>query len=528
MIGTMSSWAASRPSLLQPAAALDLAQLSGVERLGIACAAAPIGVVPLARRMPLQGPLVASLALLAAAARVVLVFAALRLGLRLSKQRDVLVSERQAAVEGSEFVELADGARLHYLLSASSPPPLAENNRSPSAAPILFHINHGFGANALTLDPLIESLGAAVRASVPGAPVWLCAHDRLGFGLSSRPREAREYGVACGAALGLGLLESLPLGDARAHSACRTVLVGHSLGGSLSARMAVLERASLPPRTLLRLAGLAPTGVHDDEALSPLRPPAAALVLIAPALIAGAMPPPDAAEGAVAPTPPSPPPSSPLSLPPPPPPSPPPSASPPGGPRPVGPRAAPPAASVRAALGAASQAAVLLALRLAILPLLWSGRFWARGVGAAYADAARLVPPMVTRYRWPAQVAGADRGVACFVLSALLGGGPRASQTAAEAGGARPPAEARAAAALTMTDAQLVRALREAQMPVLIVHGTDDRIVPLRNSRRLAQLLGPSAALVELAGCGHCPQEECPERVAEEVRAFLRAQGVTE
>jgi pimeloyl-ACP methyl ester carboxylesterase len=182
-----------------------------------------------------------------------------------------------------------------------------------------------------------------------------------------------------------------------------------------------------------------------------------------------------------------------------------------------------------AALGTASQASLLLLVRAIILPLLWSARFWERGVGAAYADAARLAPPMLTRYRWPAQVAGADRGVACFVLSALLGARQlrTADLTSVGAPEAR-DAEARAAAALAMTDAQLVRALREAEVPVLIVHGTDDRLVPLSNSRRLAQQLGPLATLVELPGCGHCPQEEDPERVAEEVSAFLKARQVLE
>ena len=517
-----TTWASSRPSLLQPPAALDLAKLSNVERFGAACVALPVGAVPLARRLPLQGRLTVSLALLAAAARIVLVFAALRLGRRLQKQAGVLVSERQAAVEGSNFVELAEGARVHYLLSEPPhvPPLPADGTTRPRAPPLLVHLNHGFGANAFTLDPLIESLGSAMRARAPsGAPLWLCAHDRLGFGLSSRPREAREYGVACGAALGLGLLDALPLGDASDRTACRTIFVGHSLGASLSARMAVLERARVAPRRLLQLAGLAATGAGDGEAHAPLRPAAAAIVLIAPALVAGASARPPS-EGVVEAPAPSPSPS--------------PSASPSLSPARRRPRAAALVAGMGAALGTASQASLLLLVRAIILPLLWSARFWKRGIGAAYADAARLAPPMLTRYRWPAQVAGADRGVACFVLSALLGarllhtadftsvGAPVARDAEAR------DAEARAAAALAMTDAQLVRALREAEVPVLIVHGTDDRLVPLSNSRRLAQQLGPLATLVELPGCGHCPQEEDPERVAEEVSAFLKARQVLE
>lgn len=39
---------------------------------------------------------------------------------------------------------------------------------------------------------------------------------------------------------------------------------------------------------------------------------------------------------------------------------------------------------------------------------------------------------------------------------------------------------------------------------VLIVHGSDDILVPAANSRRLASLL-PGARLVEFKRCGHMP-----------------------
>lgn len=62
--------------------------------------------------------------------------------------------------------------------------------------------------------------------------------------------------------------------------------------------------------------------------------------------------------------------------------------------------------------------------------------------------------------------------------------------------------------------------MKQHSAQVLIVHGDGDRLVPLRNSRRLAKLLG-SAQLEIVPNCGHCPQEEHPEHFAALVQRFL-------
>jgi pimeloyl-ACP methyl ester carboxylesterase len=59
--------------------------------------------------------------------------------------------------------------------------------------------------------------------------------------------------------------------------------------------------------------------------------------------------------------------------------------------------------------------------------------------------------------------------------------------------------------------------LAELTMPVLVVTGDDDRIVPTADSIRLASEI-PGASLVVFENCGHVPQEECPE-------AFMNAAG---
>lgn len=57
--------------------------------------------------------------------------------------------------------------------------------------------------------------------------------------------------------------------------------------------------------------------------------------------------------------------------------------------------------------------------------------------------------------------------------------------------------------------------LSEITIPVLVLHGDDDRIIPLSESERLVEAL-PEARLDVINACGHLPQEECPD-------AFLAA-----
>jgi pimeloyl-ACP methyl ester carboxylesterase len=62
--------------------------------------------------------------------------------------------------------------------------------------------------------------------------------------------------------------------------------------------------------------------------------------------------------------------------------------------------------------------------------------------------------------------------------------------------------------------------LDEVSIPVLVITGEGDRIVPARNSERLAQEL-PGAELVVIPQCGHVPHEECPGAFLEAVTGFL-------
>lgn len=70
-------------------------------------------------------------------------------------------------------------------------------------------------------------------------------------------------------------------------------------------------------------------------------------------------------------------------------------------------------------------------------------------------------------------------------------------------------------------DEDLAPRLSELSMPVLVVAGDDDRIVPTADSVRLGGDI-PGAQLEVFPACGHVPQEECPAAFLQPVEAFVR------
>ena len=62
--------------------------------------------------------------------------------------------------------------------------------------------------------------------------------------------------------------------------------------------------------------------------------------------------------------------------------------------------------------------------------------------------------------------------------------------------------------------------LAELQLPVLVITGDNDRIVPTQQSVKLAAEL-PNATLVVVPACGHLPHEECPQAVLDAIQPFL-------
>ncbi len=107
---------------------------------------------------------------------------------------------------------------------------------------------------------------------------------------------------------------------------------------------------------------------------------------------------------------------------------------------------------------------------------------------AAWHDPSKITDEIIAGYREPLQVANWDR--ALWELTKVSG------------------------------ESQLVERLDELNLPVLVITGDDDRIVPTAESLRLANDL-PNARLAVLENCGHVPQEECPQPFLEAVVDFL-------
>jgi len=63
--------------------------------------------------------------------------------------------------------------------------------------------------------------------------------------------------------------------------------------------------------------------------------------------------------------------------------------------------------------------------------------------------------------------------------------------------------------------------------PMLIIWGREDRLLSPAGAQILADIV-PHSSVVLLDHCGHCPQVECPEEVAQAIDAFLRMSRIRE
>ena len=64
-------------------------------------------------------------------------------------------------------------------------------------------------------------------------------------------------------------------------------------------------------------------------------------------------------------------------------------------------------------------------------------------------------------------------------------------------------------------------ALAAIHAPTLVMHGEDDRVIPLSAGRALAASI-PGARLITYPGAGHVPMEQIPDRSAADLDAFVR------
>lgn len=148
---------------------------------------------------------------------------------------------------------------------------------------------------------------------------------------------------------------------------------------------------------------------------------------------------------------------------------------------------------------------ILYLLRL----LVYNNGFWKMGVGKSWCVGRNVPQRLLVQYQWPSLVRDWDMGMVCFLRTQLRFFSVAAAMHAPWH--VDPPAH----------DGQtLVQRINACELPILIVHGSADRIVPIDNSRRLQQQL-TRCKLVEIPECGHTPHEEWPVQFVQAVSAFL-------
>ncbi|KAA8492662.1 hypothetical protein FVE85_8169 [Porphyridium purpureum] len=172
-------------------------------------------------------------------------------------------------------------------------------------------------------------------------------------------------------------------------------------------------------------------------------------------------------------------------------------------------------------------------LGLALRVLVRKQAFWRNGLVAATADEAAVGKYAVAGYSRPDRVQLWDRALAEFTVSGLHRKGSL-QELAWEIsdmwfGSWCPPRSSTPGSHFQLT--AITDAIRAANMPVLVLHGQQDRIVPARNSRALVEECFAAhgytrCRLVELADAGHMPHETSPDTFVSIVSDWAKANGI--
>lgn len=355
-----------------------------------------------------------------------------------------------------------------------------------------FHCLHGFGSHTFSYSMIQRKLAEDLIALVS-------AHDICGFGLSQRPCDAKFYSMRFHGEAGLDIIEQLLAdqinrGD-NAMPPVKKILVGHSMGAS-----AVAEAL-----------------IHDEDERI------AGVVLIAPAIVCGWTTPAtkkksqskndgimnelllfmdsvfeteDSLNSST-------------------------SVGGEGGKhagKMVGDFLRVFMSFLRALLAEFINVIFRVArpiLQVAIHPLVFPRQFWSSGLSQAVRklkiQASMDWKSYVDGYRMPVLVENWEEGLMRFVSARIT-----------SKNGLLHELQRVLHPENTMLQAERLRdACNKRDVPVLIVHGSDDSLVPVGNSHRLVECL-PDASLVTLE-CGHCPHEEMPQEFIKVVEEFVRS-----
>lgn len=138
--------------------------------------------------------------------------------------------------------------------------------------------------------------------------------------------------------------------------------------------------------------------------------------------------------------------------------------------------------------------------------------FWERGLASAWFDKKKVTKQYVDSYRLGQLVHGWEYGILRFMVARFSekAGLWHAIASVLDGDGHLSQAE------------KLALACSQHNIKILIIHGKNDVLVPVANSRRLAKIL-PGATCVEIENCGHMPHEEAPARFVQEVEKFIKS-----
>ncbi|KAJ1460186.1 Alpha/Beta hydrolase protein [Pelagophyceae sp. CCMP2097] len=173
-------------------------------------------------------------------AAVLLLLLAARQAVREVRHAPRLRPAADLAIKGSRFADIRGIGDVHYLDGADALSD-ALPDFSYKRTSLVLHASHGFGANSLTLAPLLRRLALRTRCAAA------LAHDHPGFGLTARPKDLKPYELNGDVALQLARQSGANVDSPR------YCFVGHSMG-CLSALEAAVKMADSAPTALVLVA----------------------------------------------------------------------------------------------------------------------------------------------------------------------------------------------------------------------------------------------------------------------------------
>lgn len=393
--------------------------------------------------------------------------------------------EEELAQPNSRFFNV-DGAKIHVTVEKPS----------DNCIGGMVHCVHGFGSHTFSFSFIQKRLAERLQAIVT-------AHDMCGFGLTERSKDRSKYSMSFNGAACTDILNKVEENECgkiknNEESKCRNrILIGHSMGASAVAEAVIADGNSIEAIVLIAPAIVClwpkpPMGFRRNslrnmfisffEALLETEDPTS-VVMAEEGLESFSKRTPQRV-----------------------------------------------AASIGYGLGRCLRAAfslvrgimteitrlMFMLIRPLILAfmhaLVFPRDFWRYGLGMATADQNLVTTSYVDSYRLPVLIKGWDVGIMRFIDARI-----------AEKAGLWRAITQFLHPERTMLQAERLRdACIKKNVQVLVVHGANDPLVPVTNSKRLVKSI-PNAELIVFDSCGHMPHEEWPAKFVDRVSEFIES-----